>query len=163
MATDIQTIIDRTRFKVRASAFIIEDGEILMNKNEFDPMYYTVGGKIEVGESSEEAVIREAFEETGIHYEIDRLLFTQELFYPSKFKDDRFEQCHEFMYHYLMKETGVKTFHNESRTHDNLLETQEWIPLEEVKNIYTYPRMLDIDFLNLPQTPQHLITHETYK
>ena len=47
----------------------------------FDHMY-SVGGRIKFGETAEEAVVREVFEETGIQMEIDRLGFVYENFFP---------------------------------------------------------------------------------
>ncbi|QHQ63847.1 NUDIX domain-containing protein [Anaerocolumna sedimenticola] len=45
-----------------------------------NPCYYTVGGAVKIKETSEEAVIREVYEETGVNFEIDRLVFIQERF-----------------------------------------------------------------------------------
>jgi putative hydrolase of HD superfamily len=56
----------------RACAIVIEEGQILlMHRRKAGIEYYTVpGGKIEPGETPEEACIREVLEETGITVEI---------------------------------------------------------------------------------------------
>lgn len=61
----------------RAAAIIIENGCVLFagNKNED---YYSIGGGVHTGESAESAVLQEVFEETGIHYEIERLAVIHE-------------------------------------------------------------------------------------
>lgn len=68
-------------FTYRVAAIIIKDNKLLMAKHEDYPCYYTVGGKVRINETSEEAVIREAYEETGIEFQTDRLSFIQERFF----------------------------------------------------------------------------------
>ena len=68
-------IIKRTEWTTmqeRACAIVIEEGRILlMHRGKAGIEYYTVpGGKIEPGETPEEACLREVLEETGITVEI---------------------------------------------------------------------------------------------
>lgn len=51
-------------FRYRAAAIIVEDGYALFAGNEKDDYFYSIGGGVHVGETSEDAVIREVFEET---------------------------------------------------------------------------------------------------
>jgi len=61
---------------IRVGAIIMKDGKILMVGNANRPEYlYTVGGRIQFGETAEEAVIREVYEETGVRMEVERLGF----------------------------------------------------------------------------------------
>ena len=53
-------------FRYRAAAIIVENEHILFACNEVDDYYYSVGGGVHHGESAEEAVIREVYEETGL-------------------------------------------------------------------------------------------------
>lgn len=69
------------RFRYRAAAIIIENGCVLFAGNEIDDYYYSIGGGVHIGETAEEAVQREVFEETGIHYEIERLAIIHENFF----------------------------------------------------------------------------------
>lgn len=67
---------------IRVGAIIMKDDKFLMVENDrFDHMY-SVGGRIKFGETAEEAVVREVFEETGIKMEIDRLGFIHENYFP---------------------------------------------------------------------------------
>lgn len=45
---------------------IISDGKILAMQDERSPYYYLPGGRVMLGETAEEAVIREVQEELGI-------------------------------------------------------------------------------------------------
>ena len=67
---------------IRVGAIILRDGKLLMVGNNIRPQYlYSVGGRIKFGETAEEAVVREVFEETGIKMEIDRLGFVHENYF----------------------------------------------------------------------------------
>ena len=66
MTKDIVFDAAESRFNYRVGAIIIDSGKILMVKNvdNFISFYYTVGGRVRLDESAEEAVLRESFEET---------------------------------------------------------------------------------------------------
>ena len=71
---------DNKKFRYRAAAIIFHDNKILFAKNDKDDYYYSVGGAVKFGETAEEAVVREVLEETGVQYEIDKLLFSMRIF-----------------------------------------------------------------------------------
>lgn len=50
-------------FSLRAAALIIVDGCLLLAKNDKYDCFYTVGGGIQQNETSDNAVIRECYEE----------------------------------------------------------------------------------------------------
>ena len=96
------------RFRLRAAAIIIENNKVLFAHNDSDTYYYSVGGGVHLGETMEDAVLREVYEETGIHYEIERLAFIQENFFK---RDDGMLKgldCHEVTFYYLMKSRGTE-------------------------------------------------------
>lgn len=81
MASDCTVKIDGGYINIRVGAIIMKNGLLLMARapKERDMgYYYTVGGRIRFGETAEEAVIREVYEETGAWLEIDRLGFVHE-------------------------------------------------------------------------------------
>ena len=51
---------------------IVEDDCVLFAGNDVDDYYYSIGG-VHLGETSEETVKREVFEEKGVEYEVDHL------------------------------------------------------------------------------------------
>jgi 8-oxo-dGTP diphosphatase len=61
-------------------AIIIRDGKLLaMHRNKFGNEYETLpGGKIELGETPEQALLRELSEETSIQATIKRLVFIEQ-------------------------------------------------------------------------------------
>ena len=92
---DFRTKIEDTVFGVRATALIVEDGKLLVVEDEDG--FYTIGGAIQVGERTEEAVIREVKEELGVKAQAGELAFVVE---------NRFEQAgvhfHNIEFHYLV-------------------------------------------------------------
>lgn len=67
------------KFRVAAYAVVIADGRILLSRwtGAEWPKWILPGGGLEHGEDPYDAVIREVFEETGYHVEVDRLLGMQ--------------------------------------------------------------------------------------
>jgi 8-oxo-dGTP diphosphatase len=63
-----------------ARAIVIKDNQLLvMHRNKFGTEYETLpGGNVEVGESSEAAVVRELHEETSVTVTDVRLVFVEE-------------------------------------------------------------------------------------
>ena len=61
------------RIQVCARALVIEDKKLLLVGD--SPKYwYTPGGRLEVGESLADCVVREVFEETGLRIKVGRLV-----------------------------------------------------------------------------------------
>ena len=65
-------------FRYRAGAIIIENGCVLFAGNKNEDYLYSIGGGVHMGETAEEAVKREVFEETGVRMKLTALpLFTR--------------------------------------------------------------------------------------
>lgn len=147
------------RFQLRVGAIIIEEGCALLAKNDAADYYYSVGGGVKLLETAEEAVKREVLEETGIPYEVDRLVFVQENFFVDKVvaKDMTF---HEVSMHFLMKPRGKKENIQKSSVCATGLEHMHWIPLEKLGDIKMFPVFYPEKLMNLPDTVEHIITNE---
>ncbi|MBE6013314.1 NUDIX hydrolase [Anaeropeptidivorans aminofermentans] len=145
-------------FRYRAAAIIIEDGCVLLVSNETAEYYYSVGGGVHLGETAEDAVIREVYEETGVKYEVDRLLFIHENFFTD---GGMFEGllCHEISFYFLMKPRGSKALDSNSYCPEGK-EFMNWIPIEELKNLRAYPTFFTEKLLNMPDKIAHIVTRE---
>lgn len=142
-------------FRLRAAAVIIKDGCVLAAKNDAHSYYYSVGGGIHHGETTEEAAAREAFEETGVKYEVDRLLFIHENYFKENSLD-----CHELTFYYLMKPNDTAEFHAISYIEGDVLEHMEWLPIKNYSDYEAYP-IFFADYLeNLPQYPIRIVSKE---
>jgi len=140
------------RFRFRAGAIILEDGCVLMVQNEVEPYFYSVGGAVKLGETAEEAAVREALEETGVRYEIDRLQFVHENFFFSEGT-----RCHEISLYFLMKPSGVKTFQTAAPA-DCGVEQMVWIPVADYKNFAAFPEFFGDRLADLKPFVEHIVT-----
>lgn len=61
-------------------AIIVRDGHLLvMKRNKFGKQYYTlIGGGVDAGESLEQSLVRELYEETGMVAQAARLVFIEQ-------------------------------------------------------------------------------------
>lgn len=149
-------------FRYRAAAIIIEDGCVLMAHNDVDDYYYSIGGGVHLGETSEEAVVREVKEETGITYEVDRLAFVNEcLFYGDGTLEGR--ECHGIEFYYLMEPGNRREVHSGSShsvTTGNAAEYVQWIPIGELKNHKIFPEFFRDKLMEMPEGIEHIISDE---
>ena len=56
---DISVKLGNEKFNYRVCAMMISNGKILAMLDEGSPYYYLPGGRVEIGETAENAVIRE--------------------------------------------------------------------------------------------------------
>ena len=150
---------DNKRFRLRAAAIIIENNQVLFATNDVENYYYSIGGGINIGESAEEAVLREVFEETGIHYEIERLAFVQELFFKRNDGMLKGLSCHEITFFFLMKPRGTQELNSHSKTLNNTIEEKMvWLPIDELEKYEAYPQFFAEKLKNMKPYVEHIVT-----
>lgn len=144
---------EKGNFSLRAAALVIENDCLLLAKNDNYDCFYTVGGGIRQNETSDNAVLRECYEETGYHFEIDRLVFVQERIY-------KIESVyhHEVVFFYLMKKMNFE-LHNGINT-DQKNEHLHWIPVEKLETINIAPAFLSTAVKSIPIEVVHIISYE---
>lgn len=152
MAEDISYTNGHQRFRYRAAAIIIEEGAICFMSSPSEDYHYSVGGAVQFGETTEEAVLREVIEETGQQYEIDRLVCFHENFFSNSNGVLRELDCHEICLYYLMKPKG-KQFQGQIED-----ETVHWIPIQELENHRVFPTFIPQILKGLDMGIQHIIT-----
>lgn len=145
-------------FRYKAVAIIIEDGSVLFAKNDRDDYYYPVGGGVHIGEKAEDAVLREVFEETGVHYEIDRLAFIHENFFNGSGSLEGYN-CHEIAFYYLMKPRGTKKLNSNSYS-GGYREYMHWLPIGKLSNYKAFPIFFNEKLSNIKGYVEHIITDE---
>ena len=79
-----------TRFNYRVAGAAIRDGHVLVCREDDDDYCMLPGGRVEVGEPSDVALVREMAEELVMPVSIGSLLFTYESFYGRA--GDRFHE-----------------------------------------------------------------------
>lgn len=144
-------------FRYRACAIIIKNDCVLMAKNDRDSYYYSVGGAVKIGETTEQAVIREVYEETGEIYEIDRLAFVHE----NLFTDTVGRQGHEIALYYLMKPKGVMTFEHCCVNMYGVKKEVNWLEIEKFSMYKAYPTFFATELKDLMDEIKHITTIES--
>ncbi|NRT35892.1 ADP-ribose pyrophosphatase YjhB (NUDIX family) [Clostridium beijerinckii] len=147
------------KFNYRVGAIIIRDKKLLMVKNDSAPYYYSVGGRVKLNETSEEAVIRETFEETGVELEIDRLAFIHEHFFNEEITNENY---HEIAFFYLMKVSTnmkfvCKSFGDQG---PGAKEHLHWLPIDELDSHHLYPEFFKTKLSRGIKDIEHIISKE---
>ena len=69
---DISFRLEDRRFNYRVSAMLLSGTRILAMHDERSPYFYLPGGRVRLGETAEQAVVREIEEELGVTLKIAR-------------------------------------------------------------------------------------------
>lgn len=160
MGIDIGFTKDQNWFRYRAAAIIVEDGHVLLAGNDRDDYYYSVGGAVMHGETAEEAVVREVFEETGVHYEVDRLAVIHENFFSDSVGCPEELNCHEVALYFLMKPRGTRELDSHSTTFGGIPEHMHWIPVNELGQHKAYPTFMQEWLEDMSDGVRHIVTRE---
>ena len=137
MNHDMSVPCEDGMINLRVGAIIMRGGSFLMVGNNIRPQYlYSVGGRIKFGETAEEAVKREVFEETGYELEIDRLGCVHENYFYGDAKTNFGKLIYEISFFYYMK--VPEDFDPEclSSTEDDSKEFLRWITPDEPVKYY---------------------------
>jgi 8-oxo-dGTP pyrophosphatase MutT (NUDIX family) len=151
---DLTIELGEQTLNCRTAGIIVKDNHILLHKNKKDSFWTLIGGRIQLGEDSAQAVKREFEEELGITVEAKRLLWTVENFFTYKSR-----LYHEFSFIYLLHDVEDKVAEVVSSQAETF--QYEWIPFEKMKELTLKPAFLQKKLLHLPAAPEHLIYKES--
>jgi 8-oxo-dGTP pyrophosphatase MutT (NUDIX family) len=118
-------------------AIIEKDGKILMVGNEDVDYLYSVGGRIQFGETAQQAVVREVWEETGVTIEVERLAFVEENYFYADTPSKMGKVIYEIGYYFYMKVPQDFSPVCRSATADDQKEFLRWVSAED--KIRTFP------------------------
>jgi ADP-ribose pyrophosphatase YjhB (NUDIX family) len=148
-------------FSFRVAGVILHNDHLLVQRSVNETYWALPGGRAEIGESSEQTIIREMREEIGREVSIKRLLFTVENFF--RFDDYR---AHELGFYYLLKLDRPLAFHTEDIIHrvvDGPTEVEfRWVPATAAafQSFDIRPAFLGSYMSRLPERVEHLIVDE---
>lgn len=146
-------------FRYRAAAIIIEKDCVLFAGNSNEKYLYSIGGGVHHGEKAEDAVVREVYEETGVHYEIDYLAVIHENFFNENSGTLKGLECHEISLYFTMKPRETQELHSNSYSF-GVKEHMHWIPMKDLDKYKAFPSFLK-DYLCKKHTGvEHIITDE---
>lgn len=146
-------------FRYRAGAIIVENDCVLFIGNQNENYLYSVGGGVHMGETAMDAVLREVFEETGVHYEIDHLAVIHENFFHEDSGTLKGLDCHEICFYFLMKPRGTQELHSNSYT-CGAKEEMHWIPIKDLDQYKAFPCFIKEYLCSEHCGIEHIITDE---
>jgi len=149
---DLSFKFGNDKLNIRVGALIIKDGKLLI-AHSARPYWHTIGGRIHLGESSEQAVVRECLEETGQQFEIDRLAYVTETFFNEEASGNRF---HEMCFYYFMKPNGTEDLIGTTFSEGEETEKMGWFDIETLDEVDLRPSFLAKELNNVEDGIKHI-------
>lgn len=156
--TDMTVPCDDGFINIRVGAIILKNGKFLMVGNSRADYLYSVGGRIRFGETAEEAVIREVFEETGVTMEVERLGFIHENYFYGDSPSKMGKLIYEVSYFFYMKAPDDFEPVSSDFADDGSKEHLVWVTPEE--EMAMYPEFFRNELRNPSETVKHFVTDE---
>ena len=147
---DISFQIEAQKFNYRVCAMIISGNKILAMRDERSPYFYLPGGRVAMGETAEQAVVREVQEELGVTPKIARPLWLNQAFFTEDMDSLRY---HELCIYFLMDISDTNLLEKGNvftLTEGKHIHTFEWLEFKRLKNEYFYPTFLKEGIYCLP-------------
>lgn len=129
-----QVPVDQLTFRPAVYAVIIQDSKILLSKQWSG--YDLPGGGINLGEPTEQALIREVKEETGFEIKVDRILHSNSSFFKLPFNNTCVHSVHLFyLCHIVGGQLSDQYLDGQEKEYASLA---EWVDLSQVGKLKLY-------------------------
>lgn len=143
---DLTVVLDNKKLNIRACALIIHNNKLLVHNNINENHVALVGGRVKIGESSEDTLKREIKEEMGKEIEILEYVSTIENFFDA---DDM--PYHEIMFVYRVdfKDEEDKKIIDSIKNIEGEDELKyDWIDLDKIEEYPLKPQILKSMIIN---------------
>lgn len=148
---DISYTTGTDKFNYRVAAVIISNEKILVMKDERSPYFYLPGGRVQMWETAEHAILRELDEELHIkNPEIVRPLWLVQNFFT---EDVDKLNYHEICIYFLMDISKTDLLNKGDRFtlyEGRHIHNFEWLSFDDLQTSYFYPGFLKKEIYNLP-------------
>lgn len=141
---------------VRAAGVLVQNGKILLQREENGCEYAVPGGHIRIGETLEDGLNREWLEEMGVQIRCQRMLWTEECFWEWQGR-----KAHNLSFYFLIELEDGAALPDDGRPHphqDNCHILLEWVALEKLKDVTVYPEFMKEAVFRLDAPAQHFVT-----
>ncbi len=135
-------------FNVRAAAVALHDGYVLLHRAEGDNFWTLPGGRVQMGETGADTVIREMQEEIDVAVTVDRMVFVSEEFFD--YNDSRY---HELGMFYTVALPADAPLLDKTTTHEGV----EDGPLQPQRLIFQWFKVDALDAVELPIKPGDMV------
>ena len=151
---DLTIDIGDYRLNVRAAALIIHNNKVLTHRNINKDHYCIPGGRIEIGESSEETVKREIQEELGKKIKIEKYITTIENFF--EYEGKKYHEIY-FLYKAEFKNEEDKKIDYKMQNKEGKDYLQyHWLDLDKIDEYNILPNCIK-QVLTSDEFPGHII------
>lgn len=154
---DLSLDIGEYKLNIRAAGAIIHNNKILTHKNINCDHYCLPGGRIEIGENSENTVKREIKEELGKDVEVIRYVATIENFF--EMNESKY---HEIFFLYKIEftdEEDKKIEYELKNIEGKEYLKYEWLDLDKIDKYNILPKCIK-DILKSEKLPMHIINND---
>ncbi len=149
---------DDLRFNYRTAAVALHEGRVLLHQVEGKDYWSMPGGRVELMESSREAVRRELEEELHVKARVERLLWFVENFF--RHEGMRYHELATFFLVSFPPESGLYEregyFYGEDQGMRLIF---EWRDVADLPGMNLYPSFLREGLADPPPTPRYVV-HE---
>lgn len=125
-------------FRYRTGAILVKQDCVLLVKSRFADHLYLIGGGVHMGETSQDCVCREIYEETGIVCKELRAAVICENFYKGKGGSINGFDCHTIELYYVSKDFDDAKIKTQTDDDEELV----WVPIREIKDVNVKPCFL---------------------
>lgn len=154
---DLTLDVEDYKLNIRAAGVIIHNNKVLVHRNINKDHYCLPGGRIEIGENSEQTIKREIKEELGKQILITGYLATIENFFKMENK-----KYHEISFLHTIEfenEEDKKIDYTIHNVEGKEYLQYEWIDLNKIEDYNILPKCLK-EVLKLKKIPLHIINDD---
>jgi ADP-ribose pyrophosphatase YjhB (NUDIX family) len=151
---------DNKTFVFRTAGIMIHDGKVLLHRASSDDFWSLPGGRVELLERAETAIVREMQEELNVEVKVDRLVWLVEHFFETHKR-----AYHELSLFFLLQlpqtspilQETCDFYGQEKHFGDTPLQLIfRWFPFYHLDMLTLYPTFLKKGLCALPSRTEHL-------
>lgn len=156
---DISISMGKGRFNFRVAVVLMNQGRVLLHKNEGDGHWALPGGRVAMYEMMEETAAREMKEELDINIKVEKMLwFTEDYF---TFEGERFHEIAPYYQAQLGDDDscymGNEPFEGKE---GNRVLIYQWFPVAYLHEIELYPSFLKEGLQKIPDETQFIVVND---
>ena len=150
--------VDNYICDVRTVGVLVRDGKLLVQRDADGAEYALPGGHIRIGETLEEGLIREFWEETGVKIRCIRMLWSEECFWEWQGR-----KAHNLAFYYRIEPEPGSEIPDTGEfvsQKDNCGVVLGWLPVEKLQTVTVYPGFLKEEITRLDGPVKHFVSKE---
>ena len=145
-----------THLNYRVAGVCIQDGHVLLHRDDKDDFWVMPGGRPRLFESSLDALVREMKEEITTHVEVLRLLWVVENFF--EYVGERMHEISLYYQMLLSEESPYRDVQMDFTGQEgDVTLLFSWFQIEEIERVRLLPTFLRNALGALPDSPVHVI------